>query len=277
MRFSVLLGRACIGMALACATLVFGTHGFPAAAIAATPQATGEVVRVVCGPLPHVSDGEQCDSGIGAELARRACQDAGLSCHFEQFPWLRAQKEMESGQADILIGPYIAPERSRWIVFSREYFYVDQIRLFRLLRDDAEASPPPTRIGIPLGWAVMDGLAVAPGAQVEPVRNIDIAFNLLVTGRLDGVVAHARAVARFLLSHPGLRVMPYGPPLSEQRSYMGYGLSFARTPERKAFEVAYAALLSTPFYADLLARHRPMAGMVTQVAARAHQFVPSGP
>jgi len=243
------------------------------------PQGNGtdDAIRVVCGPLPHVSDGEQCDSGIGAELARRACHDAGLSCHFEQFPWPRAQKEIEADQADILIGPYFTPDRARWIVFSSDYFYVDQITLFRLKISDGGAPLPPGRIGVPLGWAVLDGLSSLTGAPVEPVRNVDIAFNLLANGRLDGVVAHARAVARFQQSRPSLRFEPHGSPLSEQRSYMGYGIAFAPTPARTAFETAYSALLGSPFYADLLARHRPMAGMVTEVAARAHQFAPSRP
>jgi ABC-type amino acid transport substrate-binding protein len=237
----------------------------------------GEAIRVVCGPLPYVSDGERCDSGIGAELARRACQDAGLPCHFQQFPWPRAQKELEAGQADILIGPYMTPERARWMVFSSDYFYVDQIILFRLMRDDGMASLPPNRIGVPLGWAVKDGLGSLTGAQVEPVRNVDIAFNLLASGRLDGVIAHARATARFLQSRPALHFAPYGPPLSEQRSYMGYGIAFAATPARNAFEAAYRALLGSPFYAELLTRYRPMEGMATEVAARAHQFVPPSP
>ncbi|WP_029013713.1 substrate-binding periplasmic protein [Niveispirillum irakense] len=279
MRLRIRLVRVCIAVVLACATMALGTQGPPALASPDPPQgrALGDVIRVVCGPLPHVSDGERCESGIGAELARRACQNAGLSCLFEQFPWPRAQKEIETGQADILIGPYFTSDRARWMVFSSDYFYVDQITLFRLKMPDGMVPPPPGRIGVPLGWAVMDGLASRIGAQVEPVRNVDIAFNLLVSGRLDGVVAHARAVARFLQTRPSLRFEPYGPPLSEQRSYMGYGSAFAASPARGAFETAYAALLGSPFYAELLARHRPMEGMVTEVAARAHQFVPSDP
>lgn len=280
MRLRVRLVRACTALVLACAAaMALGTHGPPAMASPSPPQGngTGDAIRVVCGPLPYVSDGEHCDSGIGAELARRACQDAGLSCHFAQFPWPRAQKEVETGQADILIGPYFTPDRTRWMVFSSDYFYVDQISLFRLKGPDGQTSPPPVKVGTPLGWAVLDGLASLAGAQVEPVRNVDIAFNLLSNGRLDGVVAHARAAARFLQPRPGLRFEPYGPPLSEQRSYMGYGITFAPTPARASFEAAYNSLLGTPFYADLLARHRPMEGMVTEVAARAHQFGPSTP
>ncbi len=268
-----------MAVVLICAAALFSAHGRPSMASSTLPQGggVGDVIRVVCGPLPYVSDGEQCDSGIGAELARRACQDAGLSCQFEQFPWPRAQKEVETGQADILIGPYSTPDRARWMVFSSDYFYVDQIRLFRLQRADGGAPPPSGRIGVPLGWAVLEGLSSLTGAQVEPVRNVDIGFNLLINGRLDGVVAHARAVARFQQSHPSLRFEPYGATLSQQRSYMGYGIAFASTPARMAFEAAYAALLGGPFYADLLARHRPMDGMVTEVAARAHQFAPPIP
>ncbi|MBP7340270.1 ABC transporter substrate-binding protein [Niveispirillum sp.] len=240
--------------------------------------ATPSVVSVVCGPLPFVSDGGACDRGIGAELAHAACDRAGLKCAFQQLPWPRAQKEVEMRQADILIGPFHTPERDAWLDFSREHFYVDQMWLFRHPPDDGrmpdEASI--STIGVPLGWAVGGDLDRRPGVRLETVRTVDLALNLVLSGRLDAVAAHARAVARYHDEHPGIRLLPVGRPLSVQRSYMGFSKLFAGTLERRLFEAAYESLLADSQYGEILARNKPFPDMRTEVATRGHQF-PSAP
>ncbi|MFV3076312.1 substrate-binding periplasmic protein [Niveispirillum fermenti] len=240
------------------------------------PVTEGPAVEIVCGPLPFVSDGPACERGIGAELARAACGDAGLQCRFQQYPWPRAQKEVEMAAADILIGPYYTPERSTWLVFSQEYFYVDQMWLFRSVPpgDAPLPSQEPRLIGVPLGWAVGGDLERRPGTVLEIVRTVDLALNLLLMGRLDAVAAHARAVARFQAERPGSRLLPAGQPLSAQRSYMGFSRPFAASLERRMFEAAYERVLAGPAYADILARNKPLPDMRTEVAARGHRFRP---
>lgn len=246
-------------------------------AAAADPTVPEPPVRVVCGPLPFISDGPHCEGGIGGGLARRACADAGLTCQFDQYPWPRALKEIESARADIAIGPFHSPEREVWMVYSADHFYVDQMWLFRAASAATKSGWRPRRIGVPLGWVIGVDLTTWPGVEVEPVRTVDIALAQLAAARLDAVATHARAVARHQQGDPAHRFLPVGAPLAEQKSYMGYSLSFAATDRRARFEAAYAALLSSRFYADLLARNKPMEGMVTEVAARAHQFGPSPP
>lgn len=240
------------------------------------PNGQARPVSVVCGPLPFVSDGPGCERGIGAELAHLACEEAHLSCLFQQFPWPRAQKEVEMGQADILIGPFYTPERAAWMVFSHEHFYVDQMWLFRLARlhDSLLPEVPPHHIGVPLGWAVGGGLESWRDVTVETVRTVDLALNLLMSGRLDAVAAHARAIARFQDEKQEAWFVPIGPALSVQRSYMGFSRSFAESQQRRLFEAAYESLLRSPRYADILIRNKPLAGMRTEVAQRGHQFPP---
>lgn len=240
------------------------------------PAIVAPVIDVVCGPLPFVSDGQACERGIGAELARAACLEAGLQCRFQQYPWPRAQKEVEMAAADILVGPYFTPERATWLVFSQEYFYVDQMWLFRSVPPDDAPLPSqePRLIGVPLGWAVGGALERRPDVTLEIVRTVDLALNLLLRGRLDAVAAHARAVARFQAERPGSRLLPAGQPLSVQRSYMGFSRPFAASLERRMFEAAYERVLAGPVYGEILARNKPLPDMRTEVAARGHRFQP---
>lgn len=238
------------------------------------PHAQERSVNVLCGPLPFVSDGEGCDSGIGADLARMACAAASLDCRFQQMPWPRAQKEIEAGTADILIGPFYAPERAVWMVFSHDFFYVDQMWLFRkaaLAESDRDGADI-RRVGVPLGWSIGGDLYQRESLTVEQVRTVDLALNLAVNGRLDAVAAHARAVARFQTARPDARFLPVGPPLSIQQSFMGFSRPFAAMSQRRAFEAAYDQLLRGPLYPGLLARYTPMPGMRTEVASRSHLF-----
>lgn len=177
-------------------------------------------------------------------------------------------------QADILIGPYYTPEREAWMEFSREHFYVDQMWLFR---PAPAAGGMPTadgvvHVGIPLGWVIGGDLAQRPGILLEQIRSADIALKLTMSGRLDAVALHARAVARYHDENPGTRMLPVGRPLSVQRSYMGFSKLFAGALERRLFEAAYESLLADKIYAEILARNKPFPEMRTEVAARGHQF-----
>lgn len=180
-------------------------------------------------------------------------------------------------QADILVGPFHTPEREAWLDFSREHFYVDQMWLFRPVSDDGRMPDESSisTIGVPLGWAVGGNLDKRPGIRLETVRTVDLALNLVLSGRLDAVAAHARAVARYHADHPDARLLPVGRPLSVQRSYMGFSKLFAGTLERRLFEAAYESLLTDSLYGEILARNKPFPDMQTEVATRGHRFPPT--
>lgn len=270
--------RPLLAALLAVPLLLPGLGAGAWAADSPAPAGNTNNVTLVCGPLPFVSDGGVCERGIGAELARAACDRAGLKCSFQQYPWPRAQKEVEMRQADILVGPFHTAEREAWLVFSREHFYVDQMWLFRPVPPGGSVPGEDgiAQVAVPLGWVVGGGLAERAGVTVEQVRTVDIALNLVLSGRVDAVAAHARAVARYQDEHPGVRLLPVGRPLSVQRSYMGFSKPFAGTLERRMFEAAYESLLADIVYAEILAHNKPFPEMRTEVATRGHQF-PSDP
>ncbi|WP_114394705.1 substrate-binding periplasmic protein [Oleisolibacter albus] len=276
-RLAVLLG---LSVMLFCQLFRAGPVQAAAGAAAGAAEAAPPAgVRVVCAPLPLVSDGAGCESGMGAELARLACGAAGLSCQFTQQPLVRALAMLRAGEADILIGSYWSEERARYMRFSAEHFYVDPLYVFvrpEMARSPADR-PAILRTGVPLGWAIGVPLDQRADLHLESVRTVQLAFSLLRHHRLDAVVAHTRALAESRAVDGDRELpVPLGAPISWRKSYMAFSLVFAESPQRQAFESAYDTVLGGPLYHQILERYAPVPGMQLDQAARTHAFALGG-
>jgi len=56
--------------------------------------------------------------GVGVEIVQSVCKKAGLDCKLNFYPWTRAQKGVEEGQADGLFILAKTPEREKWLTFT---------------------------------------------------------------------------------------------------------------------------------------------------------------
>src|SRR3990167_5639496 len=65
--------------------------------------------------------------GLGPDVLRQVLEPRGHSLRFASYPWARAQRMVELGQADILIGPYRSPVREARFAFVGQAFYRDRI------------------------------------------------------------------------------------------------------------------------------------------------------
>lgn len=69
-------------------------------------------------------------AGMGVELLRLYAGRHGYHLRFELYPWRRAQELINSGAADVLIGPYKSVERQRTMRFSAQPFFRDQVAFY---------------------------------------------------------------------------------------------------------------------------------------------------
>lgn len=129
---------------------------------------------VVGTSFPRIYEQEEAGpSGLGVELLRRALGSRGQGMRFEFYPWLRAQAMVESGQADILMGPYRTPEREQRFLFSPQAFYEDALVFYArrerdppLARRAGRAGRPAHRPGTGLGlWRGRGAGAPPPEAR----------------------------------------------------------------------------------------------------------------
>lgn len=106
-------------------------------------------------------------------------------------PWTRAQKMAEEGSIDLLVNLRITPERSRWLVFSKNPTFPNPIAVF--MRKDKAISFNSWDDLIPLRGGVTVGDAFGNGFDeylknhlyAEAIPNANSNFRKLDTGRID--------------------------------------------------------------------------------------------
>lgn len=198
----------------------------------------------------YQSSGEY--QGLGAELVRILAARTGNTVRFRMVPWARAQAMLAQGQADILIGPYKAPERFSSMAFSEKPFYQDQIVFYT--RQDASfswdgnyATLKNRRLVMLNGWAYGVELERArPTLQVSVANNVENGLKMLVHNHVDLFVTNRRntePVVTRLSMERQVRILPR--VLEVQNGYF----AFPRSPEfdrlRLQFDQEFNALIDS--------------------------------
>ncbi|MFZ6750973.1 substrate-binding periplasmic protein [Undibacterium sp. Ren11W] len=106
-------------------------------------------------------------TGLGVEILRSMARQNGDTLSFQILPWARAQKMVETNQAQILVGPYKTADRETRFVFAEKAFYRDDmvfyaLKLAKFQWDGSYSALQDKRIGVINGWAY--------GAQFEEQR-----------------------------------------------------------------------------------------------------------
>lgn len=142
------------------------------------------------------TDGEI--SGLGADVLRAVARELGDQVHFEVYPWARAQKLVEEGRADILVGPYRTAARERRFQFAEPGFYRDRV-VFYARRDTTSAwdgslaSLQGKRIAIIHGWSYGERFEAMRGQlDLHVAPSVELALKLLMAGRADLVASNER-------------------------------------------------------------------------------------
>lgn len=172
--------------------------------------------------------------GLGAELVRILAARTGNTVRFRMVPWARAQAMLAQGQADILIGPYKAPERFASMAFADKPFYQDQIVFYARQEpgfswDGDYANLKNRRLVMLNGWAYgSDMERLRSTLQVSVANNVENGLKMLVHNHVDLFVTNRRntepVVARLGLQRQ-VKVLPR--VLEVQNGYF----AFPRAPE----------------------------------------------
>ena len=200
--------------------------------------------------------------GLGAELVRILAARTGNTVRFRMVPWARAQAMLAQGQADILIGPYKAPERFSSMAFSEKPFYQDQIVFYT--RQDAGfswdgnyATLKNRRLVMLNGWAYGFELERArPTLQVSVANNVENGLKMLVHNHVDVFVSNRRntdpVIAR--LGY-GRQVKPLPKVIEVQNGYFAFPRSPTFDKLRLQFDQEFSALSDSGELKKLGKRH----------------------
>ncbi len=164
------------------------------------PFANGRELLAVGTEFPglYVLDAKGVPSGLGIDVMRAIAKDLGDQVRFESYPWARAQKLVEEGRADVLIGPYRTAARELRFQFAEPGFYRDSVVFYArsdspVTWDGTVASLKGKRIAIIHGWIYgerFEAMRVQLDQHVTP--SVELAFKLLMAGRADLVASNER-------------------------------------------------------------------------------------
>ncbi|HBX54137.1 MAG TPA: ABC transporter substrate-binding protein, partial [Pseudomonas sp.] len=137
-------------------------------------------------------------SGLATRVLSVTLTQLGHSVRFELYPWARAQRMVELGQADILIGPYKSPAREARFAFAAQAFYRDRIVFYRrsdsLLHWSGDYRQlRGRRVGVVRAWAYGTRFDDArAGLDLVTVEGVENGLKMLSMGRLALLASNQR-------------------------------------------------------------------------------------
>jgi polar amino acid transport system substrate-binding protein len=199
--------------------------------------------------------------GLGPDVLRQVLEPRGHSLRFASYPWARAQRMVELGQADILIGPYRSPAREARFAFVGQAFYRDRIVFYCRRARSCQWSGDfrqlaGQRIGVVRAWAY-GARFDAERARLElvTVEGVDNGLKMLSLGRLELLASNQRNTLP-VLQALGLsdEVSQLEPPVDTQDGYFAFPLHDSHAHLREDFEEGYRQLVERGQLARLAAQ-----------------------
>lgn len=199
--------------------------------------------------------------GLGPDVLRQVLEPRGHSLRFASYPWARAQRMVERGQADILIGPYRSPVREARFAFVGQAFYRDRIVFYCRRARSCQWSGDfrqlaGQRIGVVRAWAY-GARFDAERARLElvTVEGVDNGLKMLSLGRLELLASNQRNTLP-VLQALGLsdEVSQLEPPVDTQDGYFAFPLHGSHAHLREDFEEGYRQLVERGQLARLAAQ-----------------------
>ena len=199
-------------------------------------------------------------SGLGPAVLRELAGSLESELHFELHPWARAQRMVELGSADILVGPYRTAEREQRFAFAAEPFYQDRI-LFYARRDAGSTWSGDyhdlngRRIAVVRGW-VYGSQFEEVRAQLQPimVESVENGLRMLMAGRIELLASNQRNTAPHLTAmalHDEVRELT--PLIDVQRGYFAFPRDALHLELRRRFDEAFRQMVESGELARLAA------------------------
>lgn len=199
--------------------------------------------------------------GLGPDVLRQVLEPRGYSLRFASYPWARAQRMVELGQADILIGPYRSPAREARFAFVGPAFYRDRIVFYR--RSDKPFAwfgdfrqLAGQRIGVVRAWAYGERFdSVREGLDLVTVEGVANGLKMLSVGRLELLASNQRNTQPVLQALGlGDEISPLEPPIDFQDGYFAFPLQRSHARLREDFDEGFRQLVERGQLARLAAQ-----------------------
>lgn len=171
-------------------------------------------------------------AGMGADLLRLFAKRYGYQLRFDIYPWRRAQELVNTGKADVLVGPYKSAERQRTMRFSGQAFFQDQVAFYvradRMPIWEGDYGMLKGRRIVTLnGWSYGPTFAEAqPGLTISVANSVESGLKMLVIGHVEMFATNRRDTDP-VIAALGLqdKLLALAPLIDVQNAYFAYPLT----------------------------------------------------
>ncbi len=245
-----LLAAACTIMLMFCAGGGAGAAGYP------------EKIRVVYTQwYPYTYMDGSTARGFEIETFKTVMNRMGVKVEFEQFPFKRCLKMLETGSADAAVSVLDTPDRRRYIIFPEEYISISRTLFFT--RKDSKIRYRGSledlkgyNIGVIAGFSYGKEFDNARYLKKEAVVDSERLVNMVLGGRCDlGIENQAviKGIAKELGTESSIRFLI--PPVHAQKLYVGFSRAVHLEKLAADFSAALSEFKKTEHYRAILRKY----------------------
>jgi polar amino acid transport system substrate-binding protein len=201
-------------------------------------------------------------TGLAVDLLEEYARTAGDTVRFELVPWPRAQMMVQTGLADILIGPYKTPERELVFAFSDKPFYRDEMVFYARAEGDAGwdgnyAHLKERRIAAIRGWAYGDQFdRMQRELKVDITDSLENGIRMLSNRHVDLLATNRRNTEALLPSMILPRaISPILPIIDTHDGYFAFPKRPGFEALRVEFDKVFDEMVSKGVLAKLALKH----------------------
>lgn len=246
--------KACFGIVCAIA-LAF--------CIAAAADAAGhpEKLRIVYTQWYPYTYTDETARGFEIETVRAVMDKMGIKVVFEQFPFKRCLKMVETGTADAVVSVLDVPGRRRYMIFPEEYISISKTSFFtrkgsKVRYRGSLEDLKDYNIGVIAGFSYGKQFDNAPYLKKEEVVDAERLVNMVLGGRCDlGIENQAvvKGVAKKLGVEKSLRFL--NPPVHSQKLFVGFSKGVRLEALASEFSEALREFKKTDQYRAILRKY----------------------
>ncbi|MFG6430964.1 substrate-binding periplasmic protein [Roseateles sp. LYH14W] len=207
---------------------------------------------------PYRSHGPVGASGLYYDLLKEAAQRMGWTLVFIEVPSARALRMMETGEADLMMGPLRTPERERFLSYGQIGLPVEDKVFYTLpgavpLRSLADLQG--RRIAVQRGKRYGGGFDTDMRLQRHEVGDYRAALEMVVRGRVDAAVLPERQ-GDILLRKSGLGLVKQPWRLPGEVPYLVIARRSPWLARQAELEKAFQAMREDGSWQRILQRYR---------------------
>ncbi len=206
-------------------------------------------------PMEYIDEQTKEIVGFDIDLMKEIAKAAGFEVEFKNTAWDGIFAGLAAGKYDAVMSSVtITEERKKEMDFSKPYINAGQVLIVRQETQGVETLRDMVgkKVGAQIGTTGAFEVEKVEGVELKTYDEIGLAFEDLVNGRIDGVVADTPVAANFALQNPTYKgkLKIVGEPFTEE--YYGIAVQKGNKELLDMINKGLDEVLGTPTYDALV-------------------------